>query len=103
MVDFYLQSIFSTKRGGYFEYKPAYISALPNLEPALEVQLELTNLVQQILTQKQADPTADTTALEDEIDLLMYCLYGLSYAEVLLGDEAFVLSEAEYDQLPSPM
>ena len=33
-------------------------------------------------TAKQADPSADTSALESEIDRLVYELYGLSEEEV---------------------
>lgn len=58
--------------------------------------------VRQILAQKQSDPAADTTTLEDKIDLLLYQHYGLSYAEVLLVDEEFELSEKEYATLLSP-
>ncbi len=54
-------------------------------------------LVDQILHQKQQDPTADTTALEAQIDLLVYRLYGLSWAEVKLVDPEFEMSEEEYE------
>ncbi|MBC6994359.1 hypothetical protein QWY85_01385 [Neolewinella lacunae] len=43
----------------------------------------------QILTQKQSDPVADTSMLEAEIDVLVYRLYGLTNAEVLLVDGEF--------------
>ncbi|MDR0205874.1 MAG: hypothetical protein LBI45_01235, partial [Bacteroidales bacterium] len=38
----------------------------------------LITLVSQILSAKQANPAADTSALEREIDVLVYELYGLT-------------------------
>jgi hypothetical protein len=49
----------------------------PRLEP-IEV------LVSEILSCKATDPAADTSALEAEIDRLVYCLYGLTDAEIRL-------------------
>jgi tRNA1(Val) A37 N6-methylase TrmN6 len=44
-------------------------------------QQTLINLVNQILAAKKSDPRADTTALENEIDQLVYDLYGLTEEE----------------------
>lgn len=43
-----------------------------------------------------ASTMAYITALETEIDAMMYHLYGLSYAEVLLVEPGFGMSETEY-------
>ncbi|TXF85981.1 hypothetical protein FUA23_20180 [Neolewinella aurantiaca] len=58
---------------------------------------KVSTLVQQILTTKQTDPTADTSALEAEIDVLVYRLYGLTWEKVKVVDPEFSMSEAEYD------
>lgn len=60
---------------------------------------ELSALTTQILQKKQQDPTADTSVLEAEIDVLVYKLYGLSYPEVLVVDSGFGMSEGEYDKI----
>jgi len=39
-------------------------------------------LVERILAAKRANPQADTSALEKEIDQLVYQLYGLSQEEI---------------------
>ena len=39
-------------------------------------------MVDQILAAKDADPDADTSALEAEIDRLVYDLYGLTASEI---------------------
>ncbi len=82
VTDFFMQQISSTKQGGFFEYKPVYISQIliPSADGATKAQIE--TLVNQILAQRQNDPSADTAALEREIDGLVYGLYGLTVEEV---------------------
>jgi len=41
-----------------------------------------------ILTAKKANPQADTTALEAEIDHLVYELYGLTDEEIAIVEES---------------
>ena len=86
--DFTLHSLASTKRGGYFEYKPVYVSKIPipTATPAQAAAIE--ERVAQILSAKKADPSADTTALEAEIDALVYQLYGLTADEIALVEGA---------------
>ncbi len=50
------------------EYKPEYIN--------------ITAIVDKILNAKKSDPKADTTALETEIDQLVYQLYELTAEEI---------------------
>jgi adenine-specific DNA-methyltransferase len=44
--------------------------------------VKIVLLVEEILSNKQTNPTADTTALEAEIDALIYQLYGLTEEEI---------------------
>ena len=97
----YLKSTATSYNGGALGMQSPFVLALP-VPIDFHEDNRIGGVVQEILLQKQANPAADTTALEDGIDLLVYRLYGLSYAEVLLVDETFALSETEYDQLPSP-
>ena len=48
----------------------------------------INDLVEQILTAKKANPQADTSALEREIDLLVYELYGLTEEEIRIVEES---------------
>ena len=57
---------------------------------------QIVSLVDRILAAKKADPQADTSALEQQIDNLVYKLYQLTYNEVKVIDPAYALSEAEY-------
>ena len=45
-------------------------------------------LVDRILAAKQRDAEADTSALEREIDELVYALYGLTPEEIKIVEEA---------------
>lgn len=85
LVDFYLKNVASTKQNGYFEYKPVYVSLLPIMD------FHSTNFefkVNQILELKKAAPNADTSALEAEIDQLVYELYGLTEEEIAIVEES---------------
>lgn len=82
VTDLFMRLNSSTKQGGFFEYKPVYISqiSIPN---ALNSQMkDLDALVTRILSAKQTDPQADTSALEAEVDGLVYGLYGLGEEEM---------------------
>lgn len=48
------------------------------------IQQPFIILVDQILSSKASDQTADTSALEVEIDRLVYSLYGLTDAEIAI-------------------
>jgi type II restriction/modification system DNA methylase subunit YeeA len=49
--------------------------------------LLLEKIVNQILTAKKSDSKADTTALETEIDQLVYQLYELTAEEIKIIEE----------------
>ena len=68
-------------QGGFFSYARRFIETLPIIEPAPETQAKLTSLVGVILEAKLSDAAADTTALENEIDEIVYETYGVA-AEV---------------------
>jgi hypothetical protein len=93
LFQFIYSNISPSISGGFLRFIRQYVEQMPVVE-GLEI---LRSLATQILTQKQSDPTADTTSLEAEIDVLVYKLYGLTYAEVLVVDGAFGLSEEEYN------
>lgn len=61
-------------------------------------QKQIENLVDEILKKKKSNQ--DTTALEKEIDVLVYKLYELSYEEVRIIDSTFALSHTEYENYP---
>lgn len=62
-----------------------------------ETKASITALVEQILSIKQADAAADTSAVEAEINVLVYRLYKLTYDEVLLVESGFAMSREAYE------
>jgi predicted type IV restriction endonuclease len=99
LLDFIIHSISSTKRGGYFEYKPMYVSQLPirgtSTDDAKDVALrdQVIGHVKQMLSlQRQlskAKVANDRTALKRQIDAtdkqidhLIYELYDLTAEEI---------------------
>jgi Alw26I/Eco31I/Esp3I family type II restriction m6 adenine DNA methyltransferase len=56
-------------------------------------------IVNKILEAKAADPQADTSALEQQVDNLVYRLYNLTYDEVKEIDPEFPLGKAEYERI----
>lgn len=67
---------------------------VPSATPAQ--QNPIIALVDKILAAKKADPSADTSAEEHKIDLLVYHLYGLTFDEAKIIDEG--LTEEEFNE-----
>jgi hypothetical protein len=103
-LDYYMHSISSTKQGGYFEYKPMYISQLPICPIDFNHQVDKTAhdqiviLVGQMLSlhQRLADAKLDhdknalqrqIDATDREIDRLVYELYGLTDEEIKIVEK----------------
>lgn len=57
----------------------------------------LMRLVDDVTTIKKEKSIADTSALENQIDFLVYHLYGLTYDEVLIVDPETPISREEYE------
>lgn len=68
---------------------------IPYISPTQ--QSFINTLVDKILAAKKTNPQADTSAWEEEIDGLVYKLYGLNYDEVLVVDPRTPITKEEYD------
>ena len=90
-ADHFIHSISSTKQGGYYEYKPMYVSQLPippapspdTLTPLVSKMLDLHKKLSEAnvpgtktMLQRQIETT------DKQIDRLVYDLYGLTEAEI---------------------
>ncbi len=80
--------ISNTIRGSYLRFIRQYIEAIPIPSTSRTDQAELEALVNSILSAKDADPGADVTAWEREIDERVYCLYGLTPGEIRIVEES---------------
>ncbi len=80
LINFYLDAIVSKVRGGYFSMSKAYIESIPVTYPS--DTMPFIAKVEQIIKNKKDNPSADTTALENQIDQLVYQLYELTEEEI---------------------
>lgn len=84
LVLYFYGSITSTIRGGYLRFIRQYLEQIPIAPIDQTFENKINELATRILAQKSTDPAADTSALEAEIDRLVYGLYGLTEEEVAL-------------------
>ena len=70
--------------GGYLTYSAPTLSNMYIKNADVEAQQKLSELVRQILHAKATTARADTTALENEIDQLVYALYDLTPEEIAI-------------------
>jgi hypothetical protein len=67
---------------GKIRYKKGFLENVPLPIPSENTESNIDKLVDKILTLKKENPSADTSALEKEIDQLVYELYGLTDEEI---------------------
>lgn len=69
-------------RGNTFRYKKIFLENLPVPKLDIVSQRPYEVLVDSILSAKQKDPNADTSALEKQIDDMVYKLYGITPEDI---------------------
>ena len=73
-----------------------YLEEIPIPKATKQQEQHIEALVTQILALKVADATADTLGLEQQIDAVVFDLYGLTEEEKTLVEPGFRLSEGAY-------
>ena len=83
LLNWYYQNIINNEVGeALAQVKRGHLAILPIPKINLDLFDKVINRVEKILTAKKSDPNADTTALETEIDQLVYQLYELTAEEI---------------------
>lgn len=82
--------------GNYLPFTAPYLSCM--CVPLDIDSLEIEDLVNSILFAKHSISDADTSMLEQQIDLLVYRLYGLTYDEILIVDPQTHITREEYEK-----
>ena len=90
---------FEKTKGAFTKARIFHYYALPVKVADSIIQNELVKLVDKAMSVKRTDFKADIHTIEDEIDLLVYHLYGLTYDEVLIVDPETPITREEYNQL----
>lgn len=85
--------------GDYLPFTAPYLSCM--CVPLNIDSLKIENIVNTILSAKRSAVDVDTITLEQQIDLLVYHLYGLTYNEVLIVDPDTPITEEEYNERKS--
>lgn len=91
LIWYFFKNICVVRNGGYIEVKPQYFEQVPILDLSEIEKKSITKSVDKILKQKKQNPKSDTTALEKEIDEMVYRLYGLTDEEKRIIEESFTL------------
>ena len=94
----YAAVLLTNLRGGDYHIYPEHIRNIPIPTASSEQQQPIIELVDNILNVNKSNPNADTSALENEIDRLVYHLYGLTYDEVLIIDPTPPFTREEYER-----
>lgn len=96
----YMDSILSLLRGDDYHIYPEHVRNIPIPDASTKQQKVIIGIVENILTAKEQNPMADTTDLENQIDILVYLLYKLTYDEVRIIDPDIetIISETEYNK-----
>lgn len=81
-ISFFFRQIAATSGMGTTRWINAYVKQFPIPDATPSQQAKINSFVDRILEAKKADTSADTTALEAEIDQLVYKLYGLTPEEI---------------------
>ena len=104
VLDFFMHKISSTKQGGYYEYKPMYVSQLPirtidfNNKKEKAMHDQIISLVDKMLDLHEKLKKTKTPhdrelierqikATDSQIDKLVYELYGLTEEEIRVVDK----------------
>ncbi|MBB6002134.1 Eco57I restriction-modification methylase domain-containing protein [Arcicella rosea] len=82
VIYFLFKKLLPELRGGFYEPNYAILKDFPIPKPDAETASLIIEKVESILIQKRANPQADTSAIEAEIDDLVYKLYDLSEEEI---------------------
>ncbi|MDO9553479.1 TaqI-like C-terminal specificity domain-containing protein [Rhodonellum sp.] len=80
--EWYFNLIGTTTGMGTNRWKKYKIELLPIKEPSEKQEQEIEELVNEILSIKKQDSSADTSEIEKQIDQLVYALYGLTEEEI---------------------
>ena len=80
--EWYFKQIGTTTGMGTNRWKKYKIELLPIKLPSKEVDSKIEKLVDKILSAKKQNPHSDTTAIEKEIDQMVYKLYELTEEEI---------------------
>jgi hypothetical protein len=82
LVKLYLMNTADYVRGGFIRLKISYVSSIPIPVSQNHIKEKISDIVSELLINEKRNFEPDTIQLEDEIDRLVYELYGLTEEEI---------------------
>lgn len=79
-ADLFIRNIAVVRSGGYYEFKPMFVEKVPIPECPDDTKNKIEELARQVLIMKKDNQ--DTTKFEEQIDNIVYSLYGLNEEEI---------------------
>lgn len=101
LLNFYYKKKFSTKKEDVFPEIQTYLyEQLPIINASEKEQKSVATLARKILQMKTKNNASDTINLEDQIDIMVYKLYELTYEEVKIIDPNIeeIISKKDYEK-----
>lgn len=99
VCQFFIRKFAAPRLGDSFvETKIIHLLKFPIPYATSNQRDSLLSLVGQILKAKKDSPQADTREMEQQIDIIIYHLYGLTYEEVLIVDPETQITKEEYEK-----
>jgi len=96
-IHYFWKARFSDSKKTFPKIKKRPLESLPIAVGNIEAQNRVEELVNCIVHTKRENPCVDTSSLEQQIDLLVYHLYGLTYDEILIVDPETPITQEEYE------
>lgn len=87
LIEFWLKNK-GKRLGNMLQIDKEPLLEIPLVKPNNDLEEKIVLKVNQILTLKKENPKADTTALEKEIDQMVYKLYGLTEEEISIVENS---------------
>ncbi len=73
------------------------LQQIPIAVPEIEVQTRIGRIVEDIIVRKSANENASIQDVENQIDIIVYHLYDLTYDEVLIVDSQTQITREQYE------
>lgn len=93
-MDFFHKSKSVPQANGFYRYQAIFIKDLPIVIANKQIQKKIEQLVRGLLRETKQDIR---DSLSQQIDILSYHLYGLSYEEILIVDPDTKISLSDYE------
>lgn len=97
LIQYFYQSEFKTDTEVFPKIRIAQVKGIPIIPATINIQKIISSIIDKVINKKSQNQ--DTTALEQEIDNLVYRLYDLTYEEVKVIDPLFSLSQEAYEAI----